>query len=117
MVQAPRIQELNPFLRCFCSFLPAFFHHSAKEDLLLGVNLDKSSYCNMAHQNCLANTRVVSKCWIDSSSWSQRRHFFGCGIPLFRNQSTVQQRFHKASHTNVLHFPGALSKVIKPEHH
>jgi len=123
MIQAPRIQkELKPLLRCFCSFLSAFFHQTAKEDLLVGVSLAKSSCCRMAHQNCLAKTQDMRMCWIVSSSWSQSTHHSGCCNPLFSKQSTVQQRFRIASQTNVLHFPGAHdfqslfhgSKVIEP---
>ena len=42
-----------------------------------------------------------------SSSWSQRGQCSGRGRPLFCKRSAVQQRFRIASHTKVLHFPGA----------
>ena len=75
IIHAPRMQkELKPFLRCFCSFFSAFFHQSAKDELLVGVRLVKASCCRMAHQNCLAKTHEVRMCWIVSSSWSQSTH-------------------------------------------
>ena len=122
-IHAPRIMTMfSPFFS-FGRFLVALRHQSAKEiSWELGTRFCSPNVDRIQYQKSRANTQVVRRYWMFSSSWSQNGQSLGCGSPLLASLSAVQHVFLIANQRKSLHFAGAHdlqtrrqgSKVIEP---
>ena len=73
-----------------CAF--ARSHQSIKVVSLAGVWAGMCAQSRMMCQVCLANGHAMSRCWMVSGSWSQRRHLGWCCRPRLASLDAVQHR-------------------------
>jgi len=91
-IQAPSTtNESNPRRASLLKFIPACCYHS-KNPAIWGARSGSPKRFNNWCQNCREKTQVQRRCWIVSSSWSQKGHCSGWGRPRLASLSAIQQR-------------------------
>jgi hypothetical protein len=84
------MREFSPFRASSLTVKTALSHQSSKEETCgCGVSAASPMLCRMTYQNCLANTHLMRRCWMFSSSWSHSRQRSGWGRPLRANLSAI----------------------------